>query len=76
MAGTKFSDYLGVKHYKKAKKIKNFNNLGLANWPQSFSTYHYFIGILFVYVFHKWPWLFLCVPSISPEVPTLPIALS
>ena len=24
MAGTKFSDYLGLKHYKKAKKIKTF----------------------------------------------------
>ena len=24
MAGTKFSDYLGLNHYKKAKKIKHF----------------------------------------------------
>jgi hypothetical protein len=39
MAGTKFSDYLGLKHYKKAKKVKHFNHLGLANWLQSFSTY-------------------------------------
>jgi hypothetical protein len=27
MAGTKFSDYLGLKHYKKAKKIKHFIHL-------------------------------------------------
>ena len=40
MAGTKFSDYLGQKHYKKAKKQKHFNHLGLAHRPQSFSTYH------------------------------------
>ena len=40
MAGTKFSDYLGLKHYKKKQnKIKHFNHLGLANWPQSFITY-------------------------------------
>jgi hypothetical protein len=31
MAGTKISDYLGLKHYKKAKKVKHFNHLGLAN---------------------------------------------
>ena len=24
MAGTKFSDYLGLNHYKKAKKLKHF----------------------------------------------------
>ena len=40
MAGTKFSDYLGLKHYKKAKKIKHFIHLDLANWPQSFSSCH------------------------------------
>ena len=40
MAGTKFSDYLGLKHYKKAKKIKKIIHLNLANWPQSFSSYH------------------------------------
>ena len=40
MAGTIFSDYLGLKHYKKAKKIKHFIHLGLANRPQSFSSYH------------------------------------
>ena len=40
MAGTKFSNYIGLKHYKKAKKIKHFNHLGLTNWPQSFGTYH------------------------------------
>ena len=32
MAGTKFSDYLGLKHYKNAKKLKHFNHLRLANW--------------------------------------------
>ena len=37
MAATKFSDYLGLKDYKKAKKIKHFNHLGLTHWPQSFS---------------------------------------
>ena len=40
MAVTKFSDYLGLKHYKKTKKIKNFINLALAYRPQSFVTYH------------------------------------
>ena len=40
MAATKFSDYLGPKDYKKAKKIKYFIHLRLANWPQSLSTYH------------------------------------
>ena len=44
MAGTKFSDYLGLNHYKKAKKKKkknkNFIHLDLAYRPQSLSTYH------------------------------------
>ena len=40
MAGIKFSDYLGLNHYKKAKKNKNFIHLALAYWPQSFSSYH------------------------------------
>ena len=40
MAGTKFSDYLGLKHYKKAKKLKLFIHLNFAYWPQSLSTYH------------------------------------
>ena len=40
MAATKFSDYLGLKYYKKGKKIKHFIHLRLANWPQSLSTYH------------------------------------
>ena len=40
MAATKFSDYLGLKHYKKGKKIKHFIHLGLAQQPQSFSSYH------------------------------------
>ena len=40
MADTKFSDYLGLKHYKKAKKIKHFIHLRLAQRPQSFGTYH------------------------------------
>ena len=39
MAGTKFSDYLGLNHYKKAKKLKHFTHLGLAQGPQSFVTY-------------------------------------
>ena len=38
MAGTKFSDYLGLKHYKNAKKLKDFIHLRLANQPQSFAT--------------------------------------
>jgi hypothetical protein len=46
MAATNFSDYLGLKHYKKAKKIKNFIHLRLANWPQSFNTYHTIHGLL------------------------------
>ena len=40
MADTKFSDYLCLKHYKKAKKIKHFIHLRLAQRPQSLSTYH------------------------------------
>ena len=40
MAATKFSDYLDPKEYKKAKKLKYFIHLRLANWPQSLSTYH------------------------------------
>ena len=40
MAATKFSDYLGLNHYKKAKKIKHFIHLALAYRPQSLSTYH------------------------------------
>ena len=40
MAATKVSDYLGPKYYKKAKKLKHFIHLRLANWPQSLSTYH------------------------------------
>jgi len=40
MAATKFSDYLGLKHYKKAKKIKKIIHLRLAQGPQSFNTYH------------------------------------
>ena len=40
MAATKFSDYLGLNHYKKAKKLKHFNHLGLAQRPQSLSRYH------------------------------------
>ena len=39
MAGTKFSDYLGPNHYKKAKKLKHFIHLNLATRPQSLSTY-------------------------------------
>ena len=39
MAARKFSDYLGPKDYKKAKK-KHFIHLRLANRPQSFNTYH------------------------------------
>ena len=40
MAGTKFSDYLGLNHYKKAKQLKHFINLRLAQRPQSLSTCH------------------------------------
>ena len=40
MAATKFSDYLGLKYYKKAKNLKYFIHLALAYWPQSLSTYH------------------------------------
>ena len=39
MAATKIFDYLGLKHHKKAKKIKHFIHLALAYWPQSFVTY-------------------------------------
>ena len=40
MAAIKFSDYLGLNDYKKAKKNKHFIHLRLANQPQSFNTYH------------------------------------
>ena len=40
MTATKFSDYLGLDHYKKAKKLKHFIHLALAYRPQSLSTYH------------------------------------
>ena len=40
MVATKFSDYLGLNHYTKAKKIKHFIHLDLATRPQSLSTYH------------------------------------
>ena len=39
MAGTKLSDYLGLNHYRKAKKLKHFIHLRLAQGPQSFATY-------------------------------------
>jgi hypothetical protein len=39
MAATKFSDYLGLKHYKKEKRKKHFIHLGLAQRPQSFFKY-------------------------------------
>ena len=39
MAATKFSYYLGLKHYNKSEKIKHFIPLRLAHWPQSFATY-------------------------------------
>ena len=39
MAGTKFSDYLGLNHCKKAKKLKHFIHLDLAYWPQSLTGY-------------------------------------
>ena len=38
MAATNFSDYLGLNHYKNAKKLKHFIHLRLANRPQSFAT--------------------------------------
>ena len=38
IAATKFSDYLGLKHYENAKNLKHLNHLGLAQWPQSFAT--------------------------------------
>ena len=39
IAGTKFSDHLGLKHYKEVKTPKHFIHLGLAHQPQSFSSY-------------------------------------
>ena len=38
MAATKFSDYLGLNHNKKAKKLKHFIHLALAYRPQSFAS--------------------------------------
>ena len=40
MPGTNISDYSGLKHYKKLKKLKHFIHLDFAYWPQSLSTYH------------------------------------
>ena len=34
------TDYLGLNHYEKVKKLKHFIHLGLAQGPQSFATYH------------------------------------
>jgi hypothetical protein len=39
MAGTQFSDYLGLNHYKKAKKLKHLIHLRLPQGPQSLATY-------------------------------------
>ena len=39
MAGTKFSDYLGLNHYEKAKKLKLFIHLDFAYWPQSLKVH-------------------------------------
>ena len=36
MAAIKFSDYLGLKQYKKANKIKYFIHLRLASWKPEF----------------------------------------
>ena len=44
MAGTKFSDYLGLNHYIKAKKLKYFIHLRLAQRPQSLSTWGFSFG--------------------------------
>ena len=38
MAGTKFSDYLGLNHYKRAKKLKHFIHLDFTYRPQSFGS--------------------------------------
>ena len=38
MAGTKFSDYLGLKDNKKAKKLKHFIHLDFTYRPQSFGS--------------------------------------
>ena len=38
MAGTKFYDYLGLNHYKNAKKLKHFVHLRLPYRPQSFGS--------------------------------------
>jgi hypothetical protein len=51
MAATKFSDYLGLKHYKKAKKIKHFIHLRLAQGPQSCHRcyfHHHFISKMLI----------------------------
>ena len=38
MAGTKFSNFLGLNYYKKAKKLKHFIHLRLPYRPQSFAS--------------------------------------
>jgi hypothetical protein len=40
LAATNVSDYLGLKHFKKAKRIKHFIHLALAYLLQSFSKNH------------------------------------
>ena len=38
MAATKFTEYLGLNHYKKAKKLKHFIHLDFTYRPQSFGS--------------------------------------
>ena len=38
MAGTKFSDYLGLNHYRNAKKLKKFIHFHFTYRPQSFGS--------------------------------------
>ena len=41
MAGTKFSDYLGLKHYKKAKKNKTFHSFKIGSFSDYLGLKHY-----------------------------------
>ena len=43
MAGTKFSDYLGLKHYEKAKKIKTFHSFKIGPAASKFKYIPWYI---------------------------------
>ena len=59
MAATKFSDYLGLNHYKKAKKLKHFIHLRLAHQVHTVHTVKLAVSL-------KWQVLFENDMKITP----------